>query len=722
LKEDIKMKEDKYLEIDFKDTPTDFPMGRRDFLKITGSGIFILFTIGDTKVFAQERQGTNLPSDFNAFLKIGEDGRVSCYTGKIEMGQGVITSLAQMLADELDVSLDSVDMVLGDTDLCPYDRGTFGSMTTRFFGPPLRSAAAEGRQVLKELTSKLLKVPVKDLVTGNGVVYVKNNRSKKVTYAQLAKGKRIEKFSSEKVPVKKPSEFKIIGKSVNRRDGYEKVTGRAKYSGDIQLPGMLYARILRPPAHGAKLVSVDLSEAKKIDGVQVVHEDDFIAVLHKYPDVADDALLKVKAKYDRPATGLNDKNIFDHLLKVAPKGEVVTEGGDVKKGESDSENIFDSTFLDGYKAHAPIEPHTAVVNIEGKKVTVWASTQTPFPAKDQVANELNIPAKNVRVIPPFVGGGFGGKTRNLQINEAARLAKITGKPVQVAWSRGDEFFYDSFRPAAVVKIKSGINNNGKISFWNYGVYFAGTRGAAQFYNIPNHVTTAYSSGWGGEKNTHPFATGAWRAPGNNTNTFARESQIDIMAAKAGIDPVEFRLRNLNDKKIERVIKTAAEKFGWKPSKAPSGRGFGVAVGIDAGTWVVVMAEVDVDKKTGDVRVKRVVAAQDMGLTINPEGATIQMEGCITMGLGYALKEDIHFKDGEIFDLNFDSYEIPRFSWLPKIETHIIDNKNEPAQGGGEPAIIVMGAVVANAIYDAVGARLYQQPMIPERVKAVIENG
>lgn len=713
------MKEDDLIEIDFKDIPTDFPLDRRDFLKVTGAGIFILFTWGDLKVFAQERQGRGLPSDFNAFLKIGEDGRVLCYTGKIEMGQGVITSLAQMLADELDVSLDSVDMIMGDTDICPWDMGTFGSMTTRFFGPPLRAAGAEGRQVLKELASKQLNVQLNDLVTDNGVVFVKNNKNKKITYAQLAKGKKIERHLSDKVQVKKPSEFKIIGKSVKRRDGYDKVTGKAKYTGDIQLPGMLYARILRPPAHGAKLISVDLSEAKKIYDIQVIHEGDFIAVLHKYPDVADSAISKIKANYERSNTGIDDKNIFNHLLKVAPKGEIITEDGNIKKGESESENVFDSTYLDGYKAHAPIEPHTAVVKIEGEKVTAWASTQTPFPAKDEIAKELNIPAQNVRVIPPFVGGGFGGKSRNKQIVEAARLAKLTGKPVQVAWTREGEFFEDSFRPAAIVKIRSGINGKGGITFWDYGVYFAGTRGAQQFYNIPNHITAGYNPGRGDTTITHPFATGPWRAPANNTNTFARESQIDIMAAGAGVDPIEFRLQNLNDKKIQRVIKTAAEKFGWKPSKTPSGRGFGVACGVDAGTWVAVIAEIDVNKNTGDVKVNRVVCVQDMGLCVNPEGAKIQMEGCITMGLGYSLKEDIHFKNGEIFDLNFDTYEIPRFSWLPEIETHIIDNQNEPAQGGGEPAIVVMGAVIANAIYDAVGARLYQLPMIPERVKAAM---
>ena len=719
------MNHERYLELDLVDQTTDAGINRRQFLKIAGSGIVLFFTIGDLPVFAQEGRGRGpqrvLPTDYNAFLRIGADGRVACYTGKIEMGQGIVTSLAQELADELDVSLDAVDMVMGDTDLCPWDMGTFGSMSTRSFGPALRSAGAEARMVLLELGSGHLKTSVEKLATENGFVFDKENKRSRVSYAQLAQGKKIERHATGKVAVKKPSEFKIVGTAVLRRDAREKVTGNAKYAGDVEFPGMLYAKILRPPAHGAKLVDVDLSEAKQMKDVLVFKEGDFVAVLHQHPDVAEMALSKIKAKFDKPQTDLDDKNIFDYLLKVAPEGRVVTKDGDLQRGESEAKAIVEETYLDGYKAHAPIEPHTAVVKIEGDKATVWASTQTPFGAQQEVARELGFPPENVRVMPPFVGGGFGGKTRNLQVVEAARLAKLSGKPVQVAWTRNEEFVYDSFRPAAVVKIKSGVTDKGRISFWDYQVYFAGERGAQQFYNIPNHSTTSHGGGFGAGPTGHPFATGAWRAPGNNTNTFVRESQIDIMAAKAGLDPLEFRMQNLTDKKMQRVLKTVAERFGWKPGKAPSGRGCGIACGTDAGTYVATMAEVEVDKATGNVMVKRVVCAQDMGLAINPEGAMIQMEGCLTMGLGYALKEHIRFKNGEIFDLNFDTYEIPRFSWLPKIETVIIDNKDSDPQGGGEPAIITMGAVVANAVYDAVGARLFQLPLTPERIKEAIRK-
>jgi len=619
-----------------------------------------------------------------------------------------------MLADELDVPFDSVDMVMGDTDLCPWDMGTFGSRTTRFFGPPLRAAAAEARAVLLELAAEHLKLPVSQLQVESGVVFDRNNSKNQVTYSQLTKGKQIERHLEEKPPVKSFSEFKIVGKPFPRSDALEKVTGKAIYAGDIRLPGMLYARILRPPVHGAKLMNVDTSDAEKMEGGQVVRDGDFIAVLHEYPDVAGEAIARVKAEYDIPEAGVDDKTIFDHLLKVGTDGEVSASGGDLAEGKRLSDAVFEEKYLNSYVAHAPIETHTAIARIEGDKVTIWASTQRPFGLKDEAARALGLPSQNVRVITPFVGGGFGGKNQNQQGVEAARLAKLTGKPVQLAWTRGEEFFYDTFRPAAVVKIMSGITDSGKISLWDYGVYFAGQRGSEHLYDIPHHRTTIYSG-----SGAHPFGTGAWRAPANNTNTFARESQIDIMASKAGIDPLEFRLNNLKDERMIGVLKAAGEKFGWTSSKSPSGRGYGIACGTDAGTYVAHIAEVEVGKD-GQVKVKRVVCAQEMGLCINPEGAKLQIEGCITMGLGYALAEEIHFKGGEILDLNFDTYEITKFSWTPEIETVIVDAGDSPPQGGGEPAIICMGAVIANAIFDATGARLFQLPMTPERIKEAMK--
>jgi isoquinoline 1-oxidoreductase len=706
------MNSSEYPKIDFTDFQLDLDLSRRDLLKALGGGIVIFFCAGDSSVLQAQRRG--LPSDFNAFLRIGADGRVTCFTGKIEHGQGNATALAQMLADEIDTPLESIDMVMGDTSVCPWDGGTWGSTSIRGFGPPLRAAGAEARRVLLELAAEQLKVPQERLVAENGVIYDKQQKDRRVTYGALAQGKTIARRAKDKPALKSPSEFKLIGKPFPRQDSVEKVTGKAQYAGDIRLPGMLYAKLLRPPAHGARLKNVDTSAAEKIEGATVVREGDLVAVLHANPDQAAAALSKVRAEFGPSPSKLDDQTIFDHLVKNAGNGRTVAQGGNIEEGRKMAAIVVEQTYLDGYKAHSAMETHTALAQVEGNKATVWLATQTPFPAKDQLVKALGFDADNVRVITPFVGGGFGGKgSVNNQAVEAARLSKATGKPVQVCWSREEEFFFDAFRPAAVVTIKSGLTQEGKPAFWDYSVYAAGERGAPHFYDIPHHRTTSFDGA------AHPFATGPWRAPGNNTNCFARESQIDLMAAKAKMDPLEFRLKNLKDKRAIRVLEAAAEKFGWKPAATPSGRGLGVAVGTDVGTFVAEIAEVQVDKRTGRVQVKRVVCAQDMGLAVNPQGAILQMEGCITMGLGYTLTEDVHFRNGMVLDRNFDTYELPRFSAVPKIETVLLDLKDQPTHGGGEPAIIVVGAVVANAIHDATGARLLQLPMTPERVRKAV---
>jgi isoquinoline 1-oxidoreductase len=367
-----------------------------------------------------------------------------------------------------------------------------------------------------------------------------------------------------------------------------------------------------------------------------------------------------------------------------------------------------------------MEPHAALATFEGGRATVWASTQSPFGVQRQVAETIGLPAEKVRVITPFVGGGFGGKATSTQAIEAARLSKKVGRPVMVAWTREEEFFYDTFRPAAVVKIKSGLDAAGRMSLWDYKVYFAGQRGSENFYTIPHHRETVYGE-WHMAPGIHPFAVGPWRAPAANTNTYARDLHLHAMASAAGEDPLTFRLNHLEDKRMRRVLTAAAEKFGYQALKSPSGRGYGISCGIDAETYVAALAEVEVDRDSGTIAVKRVVCAQDMGQVVNPQGATIQMEGCITMGLGYALSEEIHFSDGRLIDQNFDTYNLPRFSWVPRIETVLVPNAELPPKGGGEPAIICMGAVLASAVFDATGAIIRQLPMTPARVKAALEK-
>jgi isoquinoline 1-oxidoreductase len=692
---------------------------RRGFLALSGSGLFVFFAAEPLRAFQQPGvQG--YPSDWNAYLRVGADGRVTCFTGKVELGQGTTTSLAQLLAEELDVAFDSVDMVMADTDLCPWDRATVGSLGIWQFGPVLRAAGAEARAVLLQMAAERLGAPADRLRVKDGVVADSAAPDKRVTYAQLAGGQRIERHLAG-TPLKAPSTYRIAGQSPRRKDATDKVTGRAKYSADVILPGMLHARLVRPPALGARLKSADTSAAEKLLGVRVIRDEGRIAVLHARPDIADQALKLVKAEFDPPPPGPDDKTIFDHLLKNAPTPSAVAEKGSLADGEKLAAAVVAQRYLNGYVAHAVIETYSAMASIEGSKVTVWASTQAPFRVKQEVAQGLGVPPESVRVISTYVGGAFGGKCHGTPPVEAARLARISGRPVQVVFDRAEEFLFGALRPAAVVDVRSGLTGAGKLAFWDFRAYGGGPQEAQTFYDVP-HQRTVSAGSWDATANPpglHPLGVGVWRAPAGATNTFARESHMDMLAAKAGADPVDFRLANLTDKRMRRLLEAAAERFAWRSAKAPSGRGVGVSCGIYTGTYMVTMAQVAVERKTGRVKIGRIVFAHDQGRTASPEGTRQQIEGAVIMGLGYALSEEVRFRNGEVLSRSFDSYEIPRYSWLPKIEIALLDSPEAQVSGCGEPPVINLGAVVANAIFDAVGARMPQLPMTPERVLAAL---
>jgi nicotinate dehydrogenase subunit B len=699
-------------------------MDRRDFVKLLGGGIAVAVSLRPHSVLSADAlQQRGYPEDINAYLHLAPDGSVTLYSGKIEMGQGVMTSLAQMAAEDLGVGLDAMHVVMGDTDSCPWDMGTFGSLTTRMFGPAVRAAAAKARLVLTDLAAQRFGVARDALAVEDGVVFIAADRSRRVSYGELAAGQAITHTVEEEAVLCAVEDFTLMGQSPRRLDGVEKVTGAAKYAGDIRLPGMLYARLLRPPAHGATPTRLDTSGAEAMPGVTVVNRDGLVAVLATDPETAERALQRIDSDWEMPASEPDTDSIFEHIVRVAPQPSTQEAAGDLDAGRAQADQVFERTYTNNYVAHAPIEPHAAVAQIKGGKATVWSSTQAPFTQQQTIARAIGFDAANVRVITPYVGGGFGGKVDGQQAIEAARLAQITGQPVQVAWTRSEEFFYDSFRPAAVLRITSGIDAGGKIVLWDYHVYGAGSRGSDVFYDVPNCSVKVYGEWMRAPAGMHPFAVGAWRAPAANSNRFAAEQQIDIMASAADMDPLKFRLRNTTDPRMRSVLEAVGETSSWRPGSHPrsGARGRGLACGIDAETYVALVAEVTVDADTGRVRVERVVCAQEMGGVVNPDGARMQMEGCITMGLGYVFGEEIRFRGGRVLDTNFDTYRLPRFSWLPRIETTIVPNDALPPKGGGEPAIVNMGAVVANAIFDATGVRVTHLPMTPDRVREAIRR-
>ncbi len=695
---------------------------RRRFFKVAGGGIVVCIAFNPLRLLAQETKHP-YPKDFNAYLLIGENGRVTVFSGKIEMGQGVYTSLAQMAAEELGVSLSSIDMVLGDTQSCPWDMGTFGSMSTRIFGPALRAAAAQAHLVILTLAAEKFNVPVEKLAAKNGIVSVIGDANRSISFGDLSKGAKIAQVVDQRAVLRNASQFDVMGKSPSRLDGFDKVSGAAKYAADIRLPGMLYARVLRAPMHGATISLLDTSIAEKLPGVTVIKRAGLVAVLHTDAEASMAALAQIRVEWRLLDATLDQENIFDHIIKNSTNFKQLTERGDSKAARSGARRLFEASFHKGYVAHAALEPHAALADVKDGKAIVWASTQTPFPTRDRVAKALGFDQQNVRVITPFVGGGFGGKSADGQAIEAALLSKEIGKPVQVAWTRAEEFFNDTFDPASVVKITSAMDDKGRISLWDYSVYAAGERGSDLIYDVPNvHIRSAGETHYDqstAAASIHPFAVGPWRGPGANMNVFARESQIDILAIAAGVDPLAFRLQNLTDARMRKVLLSAAEAFGWSSSKSPKTKGFGMACNIDAGSYVATMVEVNVEPKTGKVKVVRIVCAQDMGIVVNPDGAIMQIEGGLTMGLGYVLAEELRFHGGEILDSNFDTYEIPRFSWVPRIEVVLVKNEHLAPQGAGEPAITTTGGAIANAIFDATGVRMFRLPITNERLRRAI---
>ncbi len=694
-------------------------MKRRGFLQGVATGALTLFFSrpAGAAPIVPTRPGA-YPEDFNAFLKISADGRVGCFVGKAELGQGAMTVLAMLFAEELELDPAQVDMLLGDTDLCPWDLPTGGSLTLWQTAPVLRGAAAEARAVLLGMAAKALGAPAADLALKDGAIWVKAAPKRRTTFGELVKGRKMERHLG-KVKPKPLSECTLIGRRVPRKDALAKITGAAKYAGDLRLPGTLHACVLRPPAHGLTLASADTAAAEQVPGVRIVRDGSFLAVLHAQPDSARKALALVKGSFEGSEPDVDDGRIYAYLVdKAAPGQRVVSSRGDLAAGEKRAATVVEAEYRNAYESHATLEPHASVARWDADRMTVWSSTQSPFVLRDEVATALKVGPDKVRIIAQFVGGGFGGKLVGPSAVEAARIARqIPGVPIQVSWNREEDLFLDGYRPAAVVKLRSGLDAaRGAITFWDSLV--AGvSQGEAEFpYEMQ---ATRYQAP--AVAGLHPLKVGAWRAPNAHSNAFARESQLDALAAKAGIDPVTLRRRLITDARVLRLLDLAVETFGWEPAPGPTGRGIGVACGAWRQGFVVALAQVTVDKATGKVRAERFLEAVDVGLVVNPDGARQQVEGAITMCIGQALSEEIRFKGGRILDKNFDTYLLPRFSAIPRIQVVFADNTAMPTQGIGEPPVVPVAAALANAVFDATGARVTQVPFTPERVLEALKR-
>jgi CO/xanthine dehydrogenase Mo-binding subunit len=694
-----------------------FELARRDFFKLLGAGIAVFAIAKDSLAMQETPPGPRtfhseeLPKEISAWLHIGEDGSVTAFTGKAEMGQNIRTSLTQTIADELRVPFESVRLVMADTALTPFDAGTFGSRTTPTMTPQFRRVAAAARELLISVAAKEWNITPEDLVAaGAKVTDPASKRS--LSYAELARGKTLAQNIPAEDPVTPPTQWTIAGKAIPKADGRAFVTGRHQYTPDLRPAGMLYGKVLRPPSFGATLTSYDDTVARALTGVVVVRDGDFVGAAAPTEQEAQKALGAIRAQW-KEVPQISNKELFSYIKQNAAANSderFRKQKGSVEEGLASAAHRLDATYTVAYIAHAPLEPRAAVAQWTDGKLTVWTGTQRPFAVRDELADVFHVPESSVRVIVPDTGSAYGGKHTSDAALEAARLARAAaGRPVRVLWTREEEFTWAYFRPAGVIEVKGGIAADGTLTAWEFHNYHSGMAAIGTPYAVSNQRTEY-----------HPvpliLRSGSYRGLAATANHFARETHMDALARVAQMDPLEFRLKNSTDARLRAVLEAAAKSFGWPRKKSGAGQGFGLAGGYEKGSYVATCAEISVDSASGAVRVVRLVEAFECGAIVNPDGLRNQVVGAMIQGLGGALFEAIEFENGRIKNPHFASYRVPRFRDVPEIEAILLDRKDIPSAGAGETPIMAVAPAVGNAIFDATGVRLNSLPLVPNGLR------
>ena len=687
-----------------------FELARRDFFKILGSGIAIFAIAKDAAALQETAPGPRIqppqmPKEITAWLHIGEDGTVTAFTGKVEVGQNARTSLTQSVADELRVPFSTVRMVMGDTELTPFDMGTFGSRTTPAMVPQLRRVAEAARNILIEAAAKQWNVPAANLKAANAKV-TDPAAKKFLTYAELAQGKTLAQLLPEADPITPPSEWTVAGQPLPKVHARDFVTGKHQYTTDLRPENLLYAKILRPPSFGATLASCDAKAASALPNVTVVVDGNFVGAAAPAEAQAERALAAIRAQWKESPQKVSDREIFDHLKQNAsPESDSRREKqqkGSLTEGLSNAAHKLESSYTVAYIAHAPLEPRAAVAEWRDNKMTIWTGTQRPFAVRTEVANALRIPESNVRVIVPDTGSAYGGKHTGDAAVEAARLAKAANRPVKLVWTREEEFTWAYFRPAGLIEVKSALDASGKLTAWEFHNYHSGSSAIETPYDVANQLIQYHSV-------PLILRCGSYRGLAATANHFARETHMDEVARAAKLDPLEFRLSNLSDQRLRAVLEAAAKKFGWPPKKLKEGQGFGIAAGTEKGSYVATCVEVISDAKANKLQVVRLVTAFECGAIVNPNGLRNQVIGANIQGLGGALFESIRFENGRIKNPHFATYRVPRFHDLPQIEAVLLDRKDIPSAGAGETPIMAVAPAAGNALFDATGIRRRSMP-------------
>ena len=753
-------------------------ISRRDLLRLAG-GLFVGFNLFDPgrSLLAQGLQGGTplssaggLPADqLDSWLAIAQDGTVSVFTSKVDLGTGTGTALGQIVAEELDVAISTINMVIGDTTRSVDQGRTSASRTLERAGPQMRQAAAAARQELLQRAALRLGAPAGQLIVADGVVSVAGNAASNISYAALVGGQRLDTkvaASGEQwdlriapeVTSKDPKDYTIVGTSVPRFDLPPKLTGAFTYAQEVRVPGMLHGRVVRPPVVNSKPATVDETSVRHIPGVvKVVQEGSFVGVVAQTEWAAIRAARSLKVTWSAPPGQFpaGPDAMYDYLRDTKSFAERVgVQTGDVGAALAQAAKTFDATYRWPFQMHAMIVPSCAVADVQGDKATVWSGSQAPFITRNGIARLLGIPDGNVHFIYREGSGCFGRLEPDDAPEDAALMSRSVGRPVRVQWMREDEHGWEPKGPPQLITIRSGLDGRGNVTAWDYaertlswtdarlspmlasrqtgikpdenGFFIGGNDGTP--YTFENRRAMASAIPW--MMNPNPLRTGNLRAPFGQGRCFACESQMDEMAAAAGVDPVEFRLRYLGDNaRAAAVLRAAAARAGWQARAAgaprPGGNvvaGRGVALSGLGGTVVAQVADIEVNRSNGKVTVKKVTVGHDCGIIVNPDGLSNQIEGNVIQSVSRALMEEVDFDSTGVTNLNWNSYPIIRFRDVPDVDIVLINQREMPPLGGGEASSIATGAAIANAVFDATGVRLREAPFSPERVLRALRAG
>jgi nicotinate dehydrogenase subunit B len=730
---------------------------RRDFLPGAGACVVVLsFTEGAGTAMAQD-----LPSpksvvldQVDTFLAIDDKGMVTIYAGKVDLGTGVRTAFAQIAADELDVPFANVDVIQGDTALTPDQGPTNGSLSLQHAGVQIRQAAATARHALIRQASAQLGVAPEGLAIANGVITAKAN-SGSVSYAELIGGQRFELKVNSAAPTKNPADYKIVGKPIGRRDIPGKLTGEFTYMQDFRVPGMLHGRVVRPPAIGAQLESVDESSMGNIPGVvKIVRDGNFLGVVAQDEWSAVRAAREISAVWSKSETLPDQAKLWEHVqaTKIL-RDDVTSNVGDVGGAMASAVKKLSATYDFAIHTHGSIGPSCAISEFRDGKLISWSASQATHNLRKQLALMFAMPLDDVRCVYVEGAGCYGRNGHEDAAADAALLAKAVGKPVRVQWSRADEHGWDPKGPPTLIDLRANLDASGDVVTWESEFFIPqGAAGnvdlvaatladlpvenllspggiindSAIGYKFPNVRTVCH------RLQTTPFRPSWIRTPGRMQNTFANECFLDEIAAAAKADPLEFRVKHTDpaDERGLEVLDRLARLAQWEPRPSPQnpvngnvvrGRGCSYVKYELVRTYIGAVAEVEVDRATGEIRVSKFYVVHDCGQIINPNGVKAQIEGCVIQTVSRTLKEELTFDRGMVTSLDWASYPILTFPEVPQIEIDLIDRPTEKPWGAGEPTAALIPSSISNAVFDATGVRLRSVPLKPEKVRAALQT-